>query len=127
MKDFKGEFQHSVFPSAVNIGFSQCVSGDGDKGAYHGGCHNGSHLVPSILAYDERHDDRTYAVSGKGNEHGKGVEEEITQKSADAADQESAPWIEGEGGNDDDDVIQVDVSAGNGDAERRKNGIDRHE
>ena len=127
LKYFKGEFQHGVFPGAVYVGLTQGVSRDSDKGAKDGRAKNDRGVVSSIPAHDKGHDDGADTVGGKGDEHGEGIEKEIPEERAHTADKKCAQGVERQGGNDNDDIIQVNMPAGDRDAERRENSIYCHE
>lgn len=127
LKYFKREFQHGIFPGAVYVGLAQGVSRDGNEGAEDGRAKNDREVVSSIPAHDKGHDDGADTVGGKGDEHGEGIEKEIPEERAHTADKKCAQGVERQGGNDDDDIVQVNVPAGDGNAERRENGIYRHE
>lgn len=127
LKYFEREFQHGVFPGAVYVGLAQGVSRDGDEGAKDGRAKNDREFVPSIPAHDKGHDDGAGTVGGKRNEHGERIEKEIPEESTYTADKKCAQGVERQGSNDDDDIIQVNMSAGNGDAERREDRVYRHE
>ena len=62
----------------------------------------------------------------KGYEHGQGIKEEISQKGTDTAYQESTGGVQDQGRRHDDDIVQVEVAAGDRQAKGRKTDVHGH-
>ena len=63
----------------------------------------------------------------EGNEHGERIEEEISQECTYAAYEEGTGRVKDESGSDDDHVVQIEVAAGDRNAEGRKGDVHGHE
>ena len=106
LKDLERELHHGVGGRAVYERAAERVAHDhyynAERNAYERSHKAGLRV---ILMRKQRDDQRLKAVHLKRDEHRRGVEEEVAEKRADAADQKRAERVEQYGGGDDDDII----------------------
>ncbi len=128
LQDFIRKLDPCIGRRAVDIRAAKRVAHDHDDGADKDREDHPAHFVLALVIVDEvgnRHG--LDAVRRKRYEHRERVEEEISQKRADASDEESTEGIEDQCRCHDDDIIQIEMTARYGKAERGQSYVYSHE
>ena len=127
LQNLEGELQPCVFRCAVNEGTPQRVAHHHDdcprKNRQNGTRHRGQFfLAPG----NERDDHGLQAVRDQRNEHRRGVKEEVAEKRADSAHKEGRDRVKDEGGQADDDIVEIKVPARHRHAKGTERDVQRH-
>lgn len=128
LQDFKGKLNPGIGRGAVHIGPAQGIAHHHDDGAHkYRSSHRKETAAFETVAGNIGNGHGLEAVGHKGYEHGQRIKEEIPQKGADAAYQEGPCRVKNQGRRDDDDIVQVQMAAGDREAEGRKGHVHGHE
>lgn len=76
---------------------------------------------------EDGNDDRLHPVRDEGDKHRRGIKEQIAEERPDAPDEEGGKGIEQDRRRADHDVVEIEVSAWDGDAEGAERDVQRRE
>ena len=127
LQDFVGQLDPGIGRRAVYIGPAQGVARHHDQGTGEQGSPQGQERpAPETVAVYIGNGHGLETMGCKGYEHGQGIKEEISQKGTDTANQEGTGGVQDQGRRHDDDIVQVEMAAGDRQTKGRKTDVHGH-
>ena len=128
LQDLEGELEERIFRRAVNKGTAEGVAGHHDHSADRN-ADPGRQLraaLPELVGKEGDHHG-LQPVRDQRDKHGGRIKQKIPKEGADASHGKGFERIEQNGGKADHDIVQIEMAAGNRNAEGAERNIDRHQ